>query len=1337
MPPCLASPINDDKNAGMTMDDNSHTALAVVDGVDGGGGGSRKVLFSSSDDKASDTVSVAHNNKATSATSSIRSSLRSQFDNVTGRSPNRKNTYASRSSIASLERTSELSPSKSQGTTAAAPTTVATWSSRIASKPRKGRNSGEVRTSWATKSTGSCPSNSSSSRTEESTHRRRLASLTDLFSPTTKNGRQGSVDNVSGSGQDRNPITMPPCLASPINDDKNTGMTMATTMDDNNHTLAVVDGVDGGGGTRKVLFSFSDNKASDTFSVAHNNEAATSATSTISTPLRRSTRKRKANDPVVAVVAAVVEKLQPQPHKQKDDNNDDHDGDGDDYHSKLPNETTISTQPSNISESTTGTEEQSVTSSSPMTMMTLMDTSPSSSFPPKVLAVETATATATATALKKTSAYNLRWTAETKDKHGECGDVQPTRPSSFRSPTRSSSKSSSSSSRFPMLLQRPPSTTKKTPGGSILRRKCTPAKDGDIYDGTTRELSAIEPTSDQHFDALVAFATSTNSPSQNNQNSSSNFQNSPSQNSPSKVTNTNENENENENASTTNTTTTEDDDDDALKQVARQKIVVLPPKKIIELDSDTLREGLEVLFPDKFPPQKQQQQPTQRKLRLRLNQQKQQFNSQKKKSSPPCILPRLIACYTMYRKQQQQNQSSAIAIEDIDIYSIHNLLQKLVGLEWTVLEGHEHQDDEEESLSSSSPTNSNNNNNNTNIKSSYQDYFPPGGTSNNCWNKNTNSSEIISQEDKSDNDTTDGSEGGDRGNRDNQQDNIKTHTRRVQFAAFDGTAVVRGPSDVLEGSYKPQENCVQALVDVLDVVEKLFPQASGARVHAVTTEETIITATTTATPTAHGSRSPTVILQDLTSYLDSEFLSNGHDTICVESIMEMNHQSIPIRRIEKAAIAYSRDLHSLINPNGKIIRKIFAIACATNAEGGHDFDDIEDDNDDDVDDDADNADAVGNVDTRTTIIVPIRTQTTHVFVRSCPLSWECRLANASAQLVRYWLRTLLNPIPGRADEDTKTDQWSSRLYDHIILTEEDSSGGGDGDGNINSDDDDISIRTLDEDNLSSLLSNALQHVYKYVGIDSTTTTTTTGAAMLSWKDRLLQVLPDESCCDTPVCREGLGSGRHPTYITEDNWEDVEQHLTVASDFCAFHRRALFLESLLSIVTKMNWDDHWSNTVQAAAKKLVRLDKNCIIKNNGNNNNNNSSNINSGIVNEDDDGNDIDMDQVSDDNMVVEGDDDSNNIIIQPEDEHLVLLGMSINDLLYRLRTEILPISRERYGVCYNNLRATEKNFRLGLSNTKRKKKCEPQIQKLEDYWNEDLHPGTIFPSISFRGSSSS
>jgi len=38
---------------------------------------------------------------------------------------------------------------------------------------------------------------------------------------------------------------------------------------------------------------------------------------------------------------------------------------------------------------------------------------------------------------------------------------------------------------------------------------------------------------------------------------------------------------------------------------------------------------------------------------------------------------------------------------------------------------------------------------------------------------------------------------------------------------------VRAPSDVLEGSYKPQEHGVQALLSVIAVIEELFPQASG------------------------------------------------------------------------------------------------------------------------------------------------------------------------------------------------------------------------------------------------------------------------------------------------------------------------------------------------------------------------------------------------------------------------------------------------------------------------------------------------------------------------------
>jgi len=57
--------------------------------------------------------------------------------------------------------------------------------------------------------------------------------------------------------------------------------------------------------------------------------------------------------------------------------------------------------------------------------------------------------------------------------------------------------------------------------------------------------------------------------------------------------------------------------------------------------------------------------------------------------------------------------------------------------------------------------------------------------------------------------------------------------RQVQFEAFDDTAVVRVPSDVLEGSYKPQENCVQASLAVIDVIEEVFPHTSGAGARGV------------------------------------------------------------------------------------------------------------------------------------------------------------------------------------------------------------------------------------------------------------------------------------------------------------------------------------------------------------------------------------------------------------------------------------------------------------------------------------------------------------------------
>ena len=206
-------------------------------------------------------------------------------------------------------------------------------------------------------------------------------------------------------------------------------------------------------------------------------------------------------------------------------------------------------------------------------------------------------------------------------------------------------------------------TQTKTPS-SILRRKCTPAK----KDGTTRELFAVEATSDQHFDRLVAFTSSSN----NNNNVSFSSSSSPTK--------------WKTEAASTNT-------------------------RKITMDLETLHERLHELFPQKFSAttasnagegeEIYQSQPQRTSKRLFQQQQQQHNSTSNEESTPlPCILPRLIGCYTMYRDQQNQqyyNEKSRPATSTIDVIAgiapIYNLLQKLVHLEWTVLEGHEHQEE--------------------------------------------------------------------------------------------------------------------------------------------------------------------------------------------------------------------------------------------------------------------------------------------------------------------------------------------------------------------------------------------------------------------------------------------------------------------------------------------------------------------------------------------------------------------------------------------------------------------------------------------------------------------
>jgi hypothetical protein len=734
-------------------------------------------------------------------------------------------------------------------------------------------------------------------------------------------------------------------------------------------------------------------------------------------------------------------------------------------------------------------------------------------------------------------------------------------------------------SRLSMLLSlRPPPPTQR----SILRRKCIPAEDGSVYDGTTREALASNPTSDRHFGALAAFeASSTPSVKKN--------------------------------------------------AGARQDLLVI--------DLENLCDRMDELFPDQFS--------------FAATPRSVDTSFIDNPSPPPCILPRLIACYTIYRDHQRLEQakqhqehvgaespvndvsksvskrstkrrrimkalttSISPAVESLD--PIQTLLQTLVDLEWNLLQGHEHRDEEEgKSTSHAVPSKK--------VTSS----FPS------CWNASESE----------------------------EYDNRK---RRVQFAAFDDTAVIRAPSDVLEGSYKPQENCVNALLSVLDAVENIFPKASTSS--PTPSQPEIEAQSTTSDATA--------IVRDFIFYLDNEFISQCHDTICVESLMSIEKQNIPVGRVEKAAVAYSRELNSLINPKGKTMKRHLAVALANEERIG------------------DNG-----------LVVHLSVETIDVFVRSRPLTWECRLANTSAQLVRYWLRTILNPIPERSDVDTKTDQWNSRLYDFVQLTEvpEEEENNikvnvrsnfeyeGDADRSISTDGDDCSGEVYDDDKVSSLLSNAVAHLHAYLDLGSAPETLSEQVMGVSWNDRFEKAIPDETCCATTVCSEGLGTARKPVCLMEDDWQELREELERASDFCAFHRRALFIERLLSIVEELNWVDHWTNTVQAAAEKLLRM-----------------------------------KEKNSDDS-------DALGRVVQPADEHLVILGMPLKELLNRLRTEILPVSCQRYEVCRVNLRRTEKNFRLGLSMTKRKKKWQPNIGELEAYWKDMLHPDTIFPSISFRG----
>ncbi|KAG7348747.1 hypothetical protein IV203_011344 [Nitzschia inconspicua] len=473
----------------------------------------------------------------------------------------------------------------------------------------------------------------------------------------------------------------------------------------------------------------------------------------------------------------------------------------------------------------------------------------------------------------------------------------------------------------------------------------------------------------------------------------------------------------------------------------------------------------------------------------------------------------------------------------------------------------------------------------------------------------------------------------------------KPGKKRVHFAAFDGSTL-RPPTDVMEGSQHQQEICIRCLQLVLDTVNDMASALYDERHHRTDQND--------------GQYGILAALQDLVSYLDQDFRLQYHDKICAQSIFISSSSSgnvwYPTRRIEKAAALYSRDLESVIHllefANSSRLSSIKAISPLSHSSP----------------------------------------------CTPCPLlSWECRLADVSSQLVRYWLRTLLNPVPVRANAKDKTERWTSRIAEIVTLVEKTEKNFLGEISSISDNDADsaVSSTAVEDGSLSSLLSDALSHVYDYLGgipfeNGRVETIGLVSASREVWRERLLLVMPTDKCLSSEVCSRGIGTGRSGApFLSDQQWKQVGEELQVASDFVAFYHRVVFIEQLLSILLRAgDWASHWEETVQTVARGLIDLESKQLPRSN-----------------------------------------DCGSAILQQEDAHLVLLGIPLRELLCRIQVGLMPLASERYHLVRSNLQKTVAAFRFGKSNTKHKKLYQPRLGELEDYWNELLH-GIVFPSVA-------
>eukprot|EP00934_Nitzschia_sp_Nitz4_P000181 Nitzschia sp. Nitz4//scaffold52_size167869//138678//141366//NITZ4_002292-RA/size167869-processed-gene-0.142-mRNA-1//1//CDS//3329554083//181//frame0 len=193
------------------------------------------------------------------------------------------------------------------------------------------------------------------------------------------------------------------------------------------------------------------------------------------------------------------------------------------------------------------------------------------------------------------------------------------------------------------------------------------------------------------------------------------------------------------------------------------------------------------------------------------------------------------------------------------------------------------------------------------------------------------------------------------------------------------------------------------------------------------------------------------------------------------------------------------------------------------------------------------------------------------------MSWHIRLSDAISQLVRYWLRTQLNPVPDRAPAHCSSQEWMQRVSDIVSLAVEANVGPS------------LIANAIDDGSLSSLVSNATSHIFEYFGPN-----------LELWKEKM-ESTPSYFLEGSRLAIAGIApskgerssnkrrrSGPSLTEYSDEEWHSVEGELEIATSFLAAVQGAAFLRELLSVIVEHPdpvYCNAWQDTIQAAAKHL--------------------------------------------------------------------------------------------------------------------------------------------------------